>query len=102
LATGRRTYEPIRFTKRIDKSSPLLARAAAQGTHIPKVELSIDGRVCVLSDAVVVSVSSADGVETVSFNYQKIEWRSAAPGGSPRSEPVQRAPEQARPSGVGG
>ncbi len=27
LATGRRTYEPIVFRKRIDKSTPLLARA---------------------------------------------------------------------------
>lgn len=27
LATGRRTYEPIKFRKAIDKSSPILARA---------------------------------------------------------------------------
>lgn len=27
MATGRRTYEPIKFLKRIDKSSPLLARS---------------------------------------------------------------------------
>lgn len=27
LATGRRTYEPIRILKRIDKSSPLLAKS---------------------------------------------------------------------------
>jgi len=27
LATGRRTYEPLQFRKRIDKSSPLLAKA---------------------------------------------------------------------------
>lgn len=27
MATGRRTYEPITFRKRIDKSSPLLAKA---------------------------------------------------------------------------
>lgn len=32
-ATGaRRTYEPIKFTKRIDKSSPMLQEAAAKGT----------------------------------------------------------------------
>lgn len=29
-ATGRRTYEPIRFVKRIDKSSPLLYKALTQ------------------------------------------------------------------------
>jgi len=27
MATGERTYEPIRIAKRIDKSSPLLAKA---------------------------------------------------------------------------
>lgn len=27
MATGRRTYEPVMFRKRIDKSSPLLAKA---------------------------------------------------------------------------
>ena len=27
MASGERTYEPIRITKRIDKSSPLLAKA---------------------------------------------------------------------------
>ena len=27
MATGRRTYEPIKFLKRIDKSSPLLAKS---------------------------------------------------------------------------
>lgn len=27
MATGRRTYEPVVFTKRIDRSSPILARA---------------------------------------------------------------------------
>jgi len=27
MATGRRTYEPLKITKRIDKSSPLIAKA---------------------------------------------------------------------------
>jgi type VI secretion system secreted protein Hcp len=38
-ATGRRTYEPIVFHKRIDKASPLLAKAVAAGEHLPKVTL---------------------------------------------------------------
>lgn len=34
MATGQRTFEPIRFTKRIDKSSPLLAKALANNEVI--------------------------------------------------------------------
>lgn len=34
MATGRRTYEPIIFRKRIDKSSPLLAKALCDNERI--------------------------------------------------------------------
>lgn len=34
MATGRRTYEPIIITKRIDKSSPLLAKALCRNEVI--------------------------------------------------------------------
>ncbi|KIG14769.1 secreted protein Hcp [Enhygromyxa salina] len=34
VATGRRTYEPIVFRKRIDKSSPLLAKALCNNENI--------------------------------------------------------------------
>lgn len=34
MATGRRTYEPIVFRKRIDKSSPLIAKALVQNQVI--------------------------------------------------------------------
>lgn len=34
MATGRRTFEPVRFTKRIDKSSPLLAQALCDNEEI--------------------------------------------------------------------
>jgi type VI secretion system secreted protein Hcp len=37
MATGRRTYEPIVITKRIDKSSPLLARALCNNEVIEGV-----------------------------------------------------------------
>ena len=37
MATGRRTYEPIVITKRIDKSSPLLAKALCQNETIDAV-----------------------------------------------------------------
>ncbi len=38
-ATGRRTYEPIRFTKRIDKSSPMLAKAFETKEVLPSVTM---------------------------------------------------------------
>jgi len=41
LATGKRQYEPIRFIKQIDKSSPILAKHCATGQHIPKAVLYV-------------------------------------------------------------
>lgn len=40
-ATGRRQHEPIRIVKQIDKSSPQLARACANGTHIKDAKLTL-------------------------------------------------------------
>jgi type VI secretion system secreted protein Hcp len=37
MATGRRTYEPVEITKRIDKSSPLLAKALCNNEVIEGV-----------------------------------------------------------------
>ena len=37
LATGRRTFEPIKFNKRIDKASPLLARSLCNNEVIEGV-----------------------------------------------------------------
>src|SRR4051812_19700757 len=34
MATGRRTYKPIKITKRIDKSTPLLAKALVENTAV--------------------------------------------------------------------
>jgi type VI secretion system secreted protein Hcp len=34
MATGRRTYKPIKITKRIDKSTPLLAKALVENTVV--------------------------------------------------------------------
>ncbi|MFO0602297.1 MAG: type VI secretion system tube protein TssD [Polyangiales bacterium] len=34
MATGRRQYEPLRFRKRIDKSTPLLAKALVENQRI--------------------------------------------------------------------
>ena len=37
LATGRRTYDPVTFRKRIDKSSPLLAKALCNNEKVDAV-----------------------------------------------------------------
>jgi len=37
MASGERTYEPIRITKRIDKSSPLLAKALCNNETIEAI-----------------------------------------------------------------
>jgi type VI secretion system secreted protein Hcp len=34
MATGRRTYKPIKITKRIDKSTPLIAKALVENTVV--------------------------------------------------------------------
>jgi len=90
MATGRRTYEPIRFTKRIDKSSPLLARRLSDKSVIPTVTLSIDGKVCVLTGARITDITTQGEAEVVSFNYEKIEWTQA----TPPPPPVRAAPQQ--------
>lgn len=46
IATGRRQYEPLKITKRLDKSSPLLYRAMAFTkilyTHVPSKTMAED------------------------------------------------------------
>jgi hypothetical protein len=40
-ATGRRTYEPIIFRKRVDKTTPLLAKALCNNQVIERLPLAI-------------------------------------------------------------
>ncbi|ALM10169.1 MAG: hemolysin-coregulated protein [Candidatus Peribacter riflensis] len=82
---GKVSFQDLHFTKRIDKSSPLLMKSVASGKHIAKAVLtgrSADGRdylVITLSDVMVSSfVQNGDGsdvpAETLSFTYAKIEF----------------------------
>lgn len=97
LATGRRTFEPIQFRKRIDKSSPLLARSlcnneviqgvfkffrpnpAGDGTteHFFTVEFG-EGRVAsirrVSPDVIDPASASEPPTEEVSFVFHNITW----------------------------
>jgi type VI secretion system secreted protein Hcp len=86
----RADFQDFSIVKALDKASPKLALACADGTHISEIilELCRAGGDKVkymeykLSDAMVTSVrpggSSAGGealpLEEVSFNYGKIEW----------------------------
>ena len=103
LASGERTYEPIRIVKRIDKASPLIAKAlcnneviegtfkffrpnpAGDGTteHFFTVEIE-EGRVGSVTrispDTIDPASSNAPPTEEVSFVFGKIGW-TFEPGG---------------------
>jgi len=96
-ASGERTYEPIRIVKRIDKSSPLIAKAlcnnevvegtfkffrpnpAGDGTtqHFFSVVIE-EGRVSALQrvspDTIDPASSTAPPTEEVAFSFGKIRW----------------------------
>lgn len=88
-ATGHRQHKPLLyvFTKTLDKASPKLFRAAANGTHYPKVVLRVrkaaGGKQTYLqytfSHVGVSSVQDGSGgkgsgpVETVTLNFTKVE-----------------------------
>ena len=97
MATGRRAHEPIVIRKRIDKSSPLLAKAlcnnevvegtfkffrpnpAGDGTTEQFFTIEIaEGRVAsitrVVPDCLDPASSSAPPLEEVSFVYHTITW----------------------------
>ncbi len=95
IATGRRTYEPIRFIKRYDKASPILAKHCATGKHIAKATITLrrggsTGRVedyytIQLEDCFITSVVTTDSedldkdgfpdlVEVCTLNFTKITW----------------------------
>jgi type VI secretion system Hcp family effector len=86
--TARCNHTDLTIVKTMDLATPLLNQHACQGKIIPSVVLTLrrmDGDQSVpymtykLSDVVVSSVSVGGGgdelpVETVTFNYSKIEW----------------------------
>jgi type VI secretion system secreted protein Hcp len=97
MATGERTYEPIKIVKRIDKSSPLLAKAlcnnevveatfkfyrpdpAGSGTqeHFYTIEIE-EARIAsvtrVSPDVIDPASANSPPTEEVSFVFGKIRW----------------------------
>ncbi len=97
MATGERTYEPLRIVKRIDKSSPLIAKAlcsnevieatfkffrpspSGDGTTEQFFTVGIEeGRVAsvqrISPDALDPASATAPPTEEVSFVFGKIRW----------------------------
>lgn len=105
LATGRRSYEPLVIRKRIDKSSPLLARGlcnnevvkaifrfyrpspAGDGTteHFFTIELD-EGRLSTVTrtvpDCLDPASSTAPPLEEVGFVFHNITWTFEPTGAS--------------------
>lgn len=97
MATGERTYEPIRIVKRIDKSSPLIAKALCNNEEIEAtfkffrpnptgdgttqqfftIEIE-EGRVAsvtrVSPDTIDPASANAPPTEEVTFRFGKITW----------------------------
>ncbi len=97
MATGRRQYKPMLIRKRIDKASPLIAKALCENQTIegefrfyrpnPKGDGTTeqfytvtieDGRIAslkqVLPDTLVPASSTAPPLEEVTFVFNKISW----------------------------
>jgi type VI secretion system secreted protein Hcp len=91
---GKASFSDFSLAKRIDKATPLLAKACASGTHIKEAKITCrkagGGREEYLkykmSDCIISSYSASGGgssssgspndlpLESLSFSYAKIEW----------------------------
>jgi len=97
MASGQRTYEPLKITKRIDKSSPLLAKALCDNERCEgeflffrpnqegdgtteqfftiKIENAFISSICRVSPDVIDPASAnAPPTEEISFVFGKITW----------------------------
>jgi len=99
MATGRRQHEPIRFQKRIDKASPLLAKALASKTVYPSLPLSHGGRTYTMSNARVAKVETTRTTEEITITYQEVKVSGATPkraAGALSAQPSGSAPQSSR------
>jgi type VI secretion system Hcp family effector len=92
MATGKRQHEPIKITKSIDKATPLLKKASADGRPLPSVTLYLpEGEGASQSylqyelKNVIISSYTTSGAgggaiptETLTLNYEKMEVVKAA------------------------
>jgi type VI secretion system secreted protein Hcp len=86
MPTGKRQHKPLMITKLVDKASPKLLEANAKGTRFASMTLSLPNpdstqqgyMVYTFTDVMISSyqTSGSDGsipMETISFNYSKVE-----------------------------
>jgi type VI secretion system secreted protein Hcp len=100
--TGQRVHKPLVFTKRYDKSSPLLYQALCSGERLTKIEIkwyrtTMEGTMehyftHKLEDALVIDIQAMmelttnvkldyrDHEEKISVTYRKIEWEHVVAG----------------------
>lgn len=99
------SFSGMKVTKMLDKASPLLVLDCAQSTAISKVVLTLRDQTAAqvefytitLRDVVVTSVvtagseSDARPIETITFSFQKIEWKyqPTDADGNPAGQPIQ-------------
>ena len=93
---GKADFQPLVFTHRIDKASPLLMKACATGQHLPAATISMRGAgqgqqeflVIKLTDVLVTGVSLAGSEEATSevvelrFGKVDYEYRAQKPNGT--------------------
>ncbi len=72
--TGKVSFQDIHFTSSTQKSSPLVAKACATGSHIPKAELSF------------IKGDSRQGFEFMKFEFTDVLVSSYQLGGSSGGE----------------
>ncbi len=76
LPTGKRQHKPFVITKELDKASPLLAKAAAGGTLIPRATLVLGGITYEL-EGILIGMHQPGGAggakptETLTLNFAK-------------------------------
>lgn len=83
----RATFQDLRLTKQLDKASPKLALACADGTHIGNVTIEfcragtekikfMEYKLtnCIISDYHMIADGRDFPLEGISINYGKIEW----------------------------
>jgi type VI secretion system secreted protein Hcp len=83
----RANFSDFKVVKRIDKATPKLALACADGTHIKEINIELcragGDRVkymeyklsnCIVSSISTGGSSGGEPSETLTFNYGKIEW----------------------------
>jgi type VI secretion system secreted protein Hcp len=84
MSAGKVSISSFNVMRRVDPSSPVLARAVASGKHFASVTLTArkaggEAKVFEAHDVSVVSITPGGGgdtpMESVSFNYTKIEMK---------------------------